>query len=77
MNKNRIGFTPAHAALHEVAHPAWLNGISAFSALVLFCGLAACSRPPELIGVDNAEMPVAVSKDVTLHKVFIATTRQT
>lgn len=58
---------------------AWLcaNRPKALIAMMLLCGLAACSRPPQLVGVDNSEAPVIAAKGVTLHKVFIATTRQT
>lgn len=38
--------------------------------------LAGCSRPPELIGVDNPELPSASVPELHRHKVFIATTRQ-
>ncbi len=38
--------------------------------------LASCSPPPELIGIDNPDTPVASVPDVRKHKVFIATTRQ-
>jgi esterase/lipase superfamily enzyme len=43
--------------------------------LALFI-VAGCERPPELIGIDNPEMPVLQTKVGTEHKVFIATTRQ-
>ncbi|WP_311759166.1 alpha/beta hydrolase [Paracoccus broussonetiae] len=38
--------------------------------------LAGCSRPPELIGVDNPEIPAEHLAEVSRHKVFITTTRQ-
>ncbi len=38
--------------------------------------LAGCSRPPELIGVDNPEIPVESVPDLRRHRVFIATTRE-
>lgn len=38
--------------------------------------LASCSEPPELIGIDNPESPVASVTQARKHKVFIATTRQ-
>ena len=44
--------------------------------LLLFLLLASCSRPPELIGIDNPNVPVASVPDVTRHKIFLATTRQ-
>ena len=39
--------------------------------------LISCSRPPELIGVDNPDIPVASVKAATTHKIFLASTRQT
>ncbi|MEO9576694.1 MAG: alpha/beta hydrolase [Tateyamaria sp.] len=47
--------------------------------LVLFalCAfLSACGRPPELIGIDNAEVPVASVQAASKHKIFLASTRQ-
>ena len=44
--------------------------------LIALVGLVACTKPPELIGVDNAEIPVRSVKHVVLQKVFVATTRQ-
>lgn len=38
--------------------------------------LASCTRPPDLVGIDNAEIPVASVAQATKHKIFIATTRQ-
>jgi esterase/lipase superfamily enzyme len=38
--------------------------------------LAACSKPPELIGIDNPEVPAETVADVSRHRVFIMTTRQ-
>jgi esterase/lipase superfamily enzyme len=43
--------------------------------LVLFLA-AACSAPPELVGIDNPEIPVAAVTEATQHRVFIATTRE-
>lgn len=77
MNNNRVVITLSSEAFSDVASTSWVRGLRALATILLFFGLAACSRPPELIGIDNAEKPVAVSKGVTLHKVFIATTRQT
>jgi esterase/lipase superfamily enzyme len=37
--------------------------------------LSACGRLPDLIGVDNPQVPVASVEDATRHKIFIATTR--
>jgi esterase/lipase superfamily enzyme len=38
--------------------------------------LASCGRPPDLIGVDNPEIPVAAVPDVTRHRIFVTTTRE-
>lgn len=38
--------------------------------------LVACTKPPELVGVDNPDIPVASVEQAVLHKVFIAATRQ-
>jgi esterase/lipase superfamily enzyme len=44
--------------------------------IVLLIALVSCTRPPELVGVDNATRPVAAQKQATKRKVFIATTRE-
>jgi esterase/lipase superfamily enzyme len=38
--------------------------------------LVGCGRPPDLIGIDNPEIPVASVADLSRHKIFIATTRE-
>ncbi|PYG33241.1 alpha/beta hydrolase [Pelagimonas varians] len=38
--------------------------------------LAACARDPDLIGIDNPEIPVASVATATKHKIFLASTRQ-
>jgi esterase/lipase superfamily enzyme len=43
---------------------------------VLTVLMAGCSRPPDLIGIDNPDVPVASVPDLTRHQVFIATTRE-
>ena len=44
---------------------------------VLISGfLVSCSRPPDLIGIDNIKRPVDSVQSVTKRKVFIATTRE-
>lgn len=45
------------------------------AALLVFF-LVSCSRPPQLVGVDNATHPVAAQKQTVKRKVFIATTRE-
>ncbi len=38
--------------------------------------LAGCSRPPELIGIDNPEVPTASVAELGRHRIFIMTTRE-
>lgn len=38
--------------------------------------LASCTVPPEIVGIDNPEVPVDSVPGATRHKVFIATTRE-
>jgi esterase/lipase superfamily enzyme len=38
--------------------------------------MAACSRPPELIGIDNPVIPAASVPDLNRHRIFITTTRE-
>jgi esterase/lipase superfamily enzyme len=38
--------------------------------------LSACTRPPDLIGIDNPDVPAESVPDLTRHQIFIATTRQ-
>ena len=45
-------------------------------ALLLVVGPVSCTRPPELVGIDNATKPVAAHREATRRKVFIATTRE-
>lgn len=45
--------------------------------LVLMYGLlAACGRPPELVGIDNPKIPVASVEAASTHKIFLTSTRQ-
>ena len=43
---------------------------------VLVTALAGCTRPPDLVGVENPEVPVASVADLTRHRIFITTTRE-
>ena len=45
--------------------------VACLALLVLGCG-----RPPELIGIDNPEVPAASVADLSRHRIFIATTRE-
>jgi esterase/lipase superfamily enzyme len=38
--------------------------------------LAACGRPPELIGIDNPAIPAEAVPDASRHRIFIITTRE-
>ncbi|MGI1660854.1 alpha/beta hydrolase [Palleronia sp. KMU-117] len=44
------------------------------SALVVL--VAACGRPPEIIGIENREVPVEAIADLDRHRVFMVTTRE-
>lgn len=46
-----------------------------FLALVLSV-LVGCSRPPDLIGIDNPAVPAETLAGVTRHRIFITTTRK-
>jgi len=46
------------------------------AAICLAVLLSACGRPPELIGIDNPQIPTASVSDVTRHRIFITTTRE-
>jgi esterase/lipase superfamily enzyme len=43
---------------------------------LLLPALSGCNRPPDLIGVDNPEVPAESLADVSRHRIFITTTRQ-
>jgi esterase/lipase superfamily enzyme len=43
---------------------------------VLLVSVVACARAPELVGIDNPEIPVRSVVQATTHKVFITTTRE-
>lgn len=38
--------------------------------------LTACGRPPELIGIENPQVPAEAIPDISRHRIFIATTRE-
>ena len=48
-----------------------LLGFAAVCSLLLACG-----RPPELVGIENPEIPVASVTNASKHKIFLASTRQ-
>ena len=45
------------------------------AASIAVATVAGCSRPPDLIGIDNPEAPAESIPDVSRHRVFIVTTR--
>lgn len=45
-------------------------------ALAIAGVLAACTRPPDIVGIENPEIPAASVPDVTQQRVFIMATRQ-
>lgn len=53
-----------------------LNRVIALICAVLVLTAAGCSRPPDLVGVENPEVPVASVADLTRHRIFIMTTRE-
>lgn len=57
--------------------PAVRARIGAHVALLVFLGLLliGCSRPPEIIGIDNAAVPASTAPVLSRHRVFIASTR--
>lgn len=50
--------------------------VKALLAAVVLSVLSACGRAPDLVGIDNAEKPVAEQKEAQRRKIFIATTRE-
>lgn len=44
--------------------------------LAAFSAVAACARPPELVGVDNPQTPVLLTPEGKERTIYIATTRQ-
>lgn len=44
--------------------------------LALSLLLAGCTRPPEIVGIVNPEIPLAAAPDVKQHKIFMTTTRE-
>lgn len=55
-----------------------LSVLRPFSLLAPLCVLAlvGCSRPPDLIGIDNPEQPAESVADVSRHRIFMMTTRE-
>ncbi len=51
--------------------------LSLSTALALFaCLLVGCSSPPELVGIDNPEIPAESVPEISRHRIFITSTRQ-
>lgn len=53
-----------------------ISALPALAALLLCLGLFSCTRPPDLIGIDNGTEPVLGVTDASRQKIFIATTRE-
>lgn len=53
-----------------------MNRLKILALFALCTFLSACGRPPELIGIDNPEVPVASVQTATKHKIFLTSTRQ-
>jgi len=52
----------------------WAHG--ALFTLLVVALLSSCTRPPDLVGIDNPKTPTESVQDATQQKVFITTTRQ-
>ena len=52
----------------------WINGFLGTVLTVMV--VSSCSRAPDLVGVDNAQIPVVSVAGATRQRIFIATTRQ-
>lgn len=44
--------------------------------ILLFFFLASCERPPELVGIVNADVPVETVPEITRHRIFVTSTRE-
>ncbi len=53
-----------------------LRTMARFALVLSVIVLAACTRPPELIGIENPQVPVASVDGLTKHRVFITSTRE-
>jgi esterase/lipase superfamily enzyme len=42
---------------------------------LLALALAGCARPPDLVGIENPDVPVASVPDLTRHRIFLTSTR--
>lgn len=47
-----------------------------FAAILLVAFVGSCSRPPELVGIEDQAKPVAAVQPANIQKVYIVTTRQ-
>lgn len=48
----------------------------AILAITLLTAVAGCSRPPDLVGIENAAVPFASVPDLTEHRIYMMTTRE-
>lgn len=53
-----------------------IDRVSLLVAAIGLMILSACTRPPDLIGIDNPETPVSSVAEATQRKIFLASTRE-
>jgi esterase/lipase superfamily enzyme len=73
-----LGYFPSVSApfvVRDVRELTMRNLRSLFTSAFLVLLLASCERPPDLIGIDNPDIPVAAVPDVSKHRIFVTTTR--
>lgn len=59
------------------AHLVFLRNVTLLKLfLIVVVFVAGCSVPPELVGIDNPDIPAAKVENAKLKKIFLATTRQ-
>jgi len=74
-----MGAIPVAAGRHASFGTRRMTVLLRLTALVFlfgFWGMSGCTRPAQLIGVDNATEPVLSFTDTTQHKIFITTSRE-
>lgn len=52
------------------------RGVPAALLVLISLLLIGCTRPPEIIGIENAAVPASTAPEVSRHRIFIATTRR-
>lgn len=62
---------------NRLGHPRRRAGTRALcAAAMLALGLAGCTRPPDLVGIDNPAVPAASVPEISEHRVFVMSTRE-